>query len=190
MRRWVRHGTHRVPAPGSLHALADEARTRAAAPTATIRVVPPGDTLVFDVPGSWTGPLPVRTPGPSRPPVVAPMPPGDLRRVRDRIAELGQSLVRDGVQVTARASSFRFQVRCFTCGRVHGNTNADRFADLYASAAQSGWRQDLYGSSWRCPRCARRHNAAFGVRPVAAIAPATIGGEKLWTLNEHLSVLS
>ena len=163
MSRWFGppRGAHRVPAPGTLLSQADAVRAQATAP-ATVRM------------------LPVRTPGATNPPTAgrgAPPPAGDLRRVRDNLAELVRSPVRDGVQVTARASSFRFPLRCFTCGREHGNTNADRFADLYASAAAAGWQQDLFGSSWRCPRCARRHNASFGVRAVAAIEPAAPGGK-------------
>ena len=91
-RRYGRHGAHRVPAPGSLHALADEAKTRAQQPTTLIKVVPPGDTVTFDVPGSWAGPLPQRQPGARRPPARGAGPDlEDLRRVRDSLAAMGQT---------------------------------------------------------------------------------------------------
>ncbi len=80
------------------------------------------------------------------------------------------SPVREAVLLTARASNFKYKLTC-GCGGVHTNTNADRFRDLYISAENAGWQQDLY-RVWRCPRCARRHQAAFGVRPVAAIEAA------------------
>ena len=91
-RRYGRHGAHRVPAPGSLHALADEAKTRAQQPTTLIKVVPPGDTVTFDVPGSWAGPLPQAQPGARRPPARGAGPDlEDLRRVRDSLAAMGQT---------------------------------------------------------------------------------------------------
>lgn len=141
-------GAHRGHEPGSILDGGAKARARAAAPTTTFRIIPaapppPDVTLVI----------------PIIPPPLPPPPP------------VRWSPVRYGVQVTARASSFRFPLRCFTCGREHRNLNADRFADLYASAARAGWLQDLFGSSWRCPRCFRRHDAVFGVRPTAAITP-------------------
>ena len=151
-------GAHRIPEPVSILGQAARVRADAAAMTmVTPRFAPPDDTRPFNPP--WL------MPGTSAGVAYVPAP------------AVRWSPVRYGVQVTARASSFRFPLRCFTCGREHRNLNADRFADLYASAGASGWRQDLYGSSWRCPRCARRHNSSFGAHPVAAIEPATSGGK-------------
>jgi len=79
------------------------------------------------------------------------------------------SACRDGVQCTPRLSDFRFGIRCFGCSREFRDTNADGFAGLYAASERCGWRQDLFGAVWRCPRCARRYEASFGVHPIAAI---------------------
>jgi hypothetical protein len=97
--------------------------------------------------------------------------PAPPRHARPGPPDIRWSAVREPVLLTARASSFRFPLDCFSCGAQHRNANADGFTDLYASAEAAGWRQDMYGREWRCPRCERRHEAVFGVTPVAAIEP-------------------
>jgi hypothetical protein len=62
-------------------------------------------------------------------------------------------------------------LRC-ACGRSHGGPAS--FAALYESARESGWRQAMPGSPWRCARCARRDAAYSGARPVAAIEAAPV----------------
>lgn len=108
-----------------------------------------------------TGPQPIPEPRPYVP------------RIRLFIPEPpppAPSPVREFELLTARASNFQYALTC-GCGHTHANTNADRFRDLYISAENAGWQQDLF-RIWRCPRCARRHQAAFGVCPVAAIGAA------------------
>ena len=80
------------------------------------------------------------------------------------------SPVREFELLTARASNFKYKLPC-ACGHEHRNTNVNTFRDLYISAENAGWQQDLF-RTWRCPRCARRHQASFGVCPVAAIEAA------------------
>ena len=84
-RYWGRHGARRAdpaaaPVPG----------------TGTVKVLPPppGDTVTFDVPGSWAGagPLPKRTPGARRPPARGAGPDlTALQRVRDSLTAMGQT---------------------------------------------------------------------------------------------------
>ena len=109
------------------------------------------DTVAFPAPRPFSRPYPGRR---------GSQPPRHARAVPP-------SPVRDGVLLTARASDFRFPLVC-ACRQTHVNTNVDTFRDLYISAEWAGWQQDPYGT-WRCPRCARRHRAVFGVPPVAAI---------------------
>lgn len=82
--------------------------------------------------------------------------------------QLTESPVREAVWLTSRASNFRFPLRCIQCHGEHVNLNADTFHDLHLSARNAGWREDQF-RTWRCPRCARRYEAALGVPPVAAI---------------------
>lgn len=103
-----------------------------------------------------TTPIPVTGARPYVPPPPPPPPP------------VSQSPVREAVWLTARASNFRYPLCCVQCHGGHVNLNADTFADLYASARNAKWQEDQF-RTWRRPRCARRHQATFGVAPVAAI---------------------
>jgi hypothetical protein len=150
-----KHGRHSAPAQtGRPPARKFPPRIQMTAPPAAPPVLQ--DTVAFPAPE----PRPFSRPYPGRRGTQAPWP--------GRPHFPPQSDVRDGVLLTSRASSFRFPLEC-ACGSAHRNANADTFRDLYISAEWAGWRQDRYSRVWRCPRCVRRHQAVFGVPPVAAI---------------------
>lgn len=114
------------------------------------------------------------------PPVVA-TPPGGGHVIMPvpewAIPTIPLSSVRDAVLVTGHPTGALPPLPCFSpgCGHAWSDLNADQHPDLYWSAAAAGhWVQDPFGT-WRCPRCARRHAAVFGVRPVAEISAPVPG---------------
>jgi hypothetical protein len=133
------------------------------------RTLPPGVIPAAPRPQALEETAPFPAPVPPRRPRRVRQPARPPRRWRPYIAGM-PSPVRDAVLLTGHAriaASLRFGLAC-QCGREHFNAQADSFPALRVSAENAGWQQDPFGV-WRCPRCARRHAAWFGVRPVAAI---------------------